>query len=129
MRSFLFKKSANIEIAKYESDRQSVSESRMSNDKLASQLKKHSVLKVHLAPKVHFALKVHSALEVHAVKLSVKFFMVGLPPPPPYTPSQWKKLQNKQTYSQAIYKIFTYLDLNRTILTFDGRRLLMEDDL
>ena len=68
MRSFLFKKSANIEIAKYESDRQSVSESRMSNDKLASQLKKHSVLKVHLAPKVHFALKVHSALEVHAVK-------------------------------------------------------------
>ena len=80
MRSFLFKKSANIEIAKYESDRQSVSESRMSNDKLASQLQKHSVLKVHLAPKVHFALKVHSALEVHAVKLSV---MVGLPPPLP----------------------------------------------
>ena len=38
MRSFLFKNSANIEIAKYESDRQSVSESRMSNDKLASQL-------------------------------------------------------------------------------------------
>ena len=79
MRSFLFKKSANIEIAKYESDRQSVSESRMSNDKLASQLQKHSVLKVHLAPKVHFALKVHSVLEVHAVKLSV---MVGLPPLP-----------------------------------------------
>ena len=78
MRSFLFKKSANIEIAKYESDRQSVSESRMSNDKLASQLKKHSVLKVHLAPKVYFALKVHSALEVHTVKLSVKFFMVYL---------------------------------------------------
>ena len=51
----------------------------MWNDKLASQLQKHSVLKVHLAPKVHFALKVHSALEVHAVKLSVKFFMVGLP--------------------------------------------------
>ena len=79
MRSFLFKKSANIEIAKYESDRQSVSESRMSNDKLASQLQKHSVLKVRLAPKVHFALKVHSVLEVHAVKLSV---MVGLPPLP-----------------------------------------------
>ena len=53
----------------------------MWNDKLALQLQKHSVLKVHLAPKVHFALKVHSALEVHAVKLSVKFFMVGLPPP------------------------------------------------
>ena len=53
----------------------------MWNDKLASQLQKHSVLKVHLAPKVHFALKVHSALEVHTVKLSVKFFMVGLPPP------------------------------------------------
>ena len=102
MRSFLFKKSANIEIAKYESDRQSVSESRMLNDKLASQLKKHSVLKVHLAPKVHFALKVHSALEVHAVKLSVKFFMVGLPPP-----SQRKKLQNKQTYSQAIYRMYS----------------------
>ena len=101
MRSFLFKKSANIEIAKYESDRQSVSESRMSNDKLASQLKKHSVLKVHLAPKVHFALKVHSALEVHTVKLSV---MVGLPPP---TPSQRKKLQNKQTYSQAIYRMYS----------------------
>ena len=66
----------------------------MWNDKLALQLQKHSVLKVHLAPKVHFALKVHSALEVHAVKLSV---MVGLPPPP--TPSQRKKLQNKQTYS------------------------------
>ena len=58
---------------------QSVSESRMWNDKLASQLQKHSVLKIHLAPKVHFALKVHSALEVHAVKLSV---MVGLPPLP-----------------------------------------------
>ena len=53
----------------------------MWNDKLASQLQKHSVLKVHLAPKVHFALKVHSALEVHTVKLLVKFFMVGLPPP------------------------------------------------
>ena len=55
----------------------------MWSDKLASQLQKHSVLKIHLAPKVHFALKVHSALEVHAVKLSVKFFMVGLPPPLP----------------------------------------------
>ena len=94
MRSFLFKKSANIEIAKYESDRQSVSESRMSNDKLASQLQKHSVLKVHLAPKVHFALKVHSALEVHAVKLSVKFFMVGLPPPHPFSAEKIAKQTN-----------------------------------
>ena len=76
----------------------------MWSDKLASQLQKHSVLKIHLAPKVHFALKVHSALEVHAVKLSVKFFMVGLPPP---TPSQRKKLQNKQTYSQAIYRMYS----------------------
>ena len=92
MRSFLFKKSANIEIAKYESDRQSVSESRMSNDKLASQLQKHSVLKVHLAPKVHFALKVHSALEVHAVKLSV---IVGLPPPPyPFSAEKIAKQTN-----------------------------------
>ena len=91
MRSFLFKKSANIEIAKYESDRQSVSESRMSNDKLASQLQKHSVLKVHLAPKVHFALKVHSALEVHAVKLSV---MVGLPPPYSFSAEKIAKQTN-----------------------------------
>ena len=76
MRNFLLKKSANIEIAKYESDRQSVSESRMSNDKLASQLKKHSVLKVHLAPKVHFALKVHSALEVHANNNNNNLFQI-----------------------------------------------------
>ena len=70
---------------------QSVSESRIWNEKLALQLQKHSVLKANLAPKVHFALKIHSTLEVHAVKLKDKFFTVGLSPPPP--------LQNKQVGS------------------------------
>ena len=67
----------------------------MWNDKFASQLQKRSVLKVHLAPKAHFALKVHFALEVHAVKLSVKFFMVGLPPPPyPFSAEKIAKQTN-----------------------------------
>ena len=66
----------------------------MWNDKLASQLQKHSVLEVHLAPKAHFALKVHSALEVHAVKLSVKFFMVGLTPPYPFSAEKIAKQTN-----------------------------------
>ena len=75
-----------------------MSESRIWNDKLASQPQKHSVLKAHLAPKVHFALKVHSVLEVHAVKLKVEIFTVGLPP---------LRLGKNCKTNKLIFRIFT----------------------